>query len=284
MRRRSFLRTTVGAGAAMTLPPSILQACRPDPAPVSGGLDHVGVQLYTIRELVQDDMAGALAAVAEIGYREVEFAGYFDHDPVEIRSWLDGAGLTAPAAHVFPLDADDLGPVLESASVLGHRYLVVPWIPSEQRETLDGYRRVAERFNTVALAVREAGLQFAYHNHDFEFEPIDGQVPFDVLLEETDPDLVQIELDLFWIIHGGGDPLDYFARYPGRYPMVHVKDRLADGTMVDVGDGAVDFTAIFSRSEEAGIRHYFVEHDQPDDALESIRRSYAYLEGMMVRK
>ncbi len=284
MRRRSFLRTTVGAGAALALPPSILQACRPEPAPVSVGLDPVGVQLYTIRELVQDDMAGALAAVAEIGYREVEFAGYFDHDPVEIRSWLDGAGLTAPAAHVFPLEVDDLGPVLESASVLGHRYLVVPWIPSEQRETLDGYRRVAERFNTVALAVREAGLQFAYHNHAFEFEPIDGQVPFDVLLEETDQDLVQIELDLFWIIHGGGDPFDYFARYPGRYPMVHVKDRLADGTMVDVGEGSIDFAAIFSRSEEAGIRHYFVEHDQPDDALESVRRSYVHLEGMRVGK
>ncbi len=284
MRRRSFLRTTVGAGAALALPPSILQACRPEPAPVLARLDPIGVQLYTIRDLVRDDMAAALSAVADIGYSEVEFAGYFDHDPVEIRSWLDGAGLTAPAAHVFPLEVDHLEPVLESASVLGHRYLVVPWIPSEQRETLDGYRRVAERFNTVALAVREAGLQFAYHNHHFEFEPIDGQVPFDVLLEETDPDLVQIELDLFWIIHGGGDPYDYFARYPGRYPLVHVKDRLADGAMVDVGDGAIDFAAIFSRSEQAGIRHYFVEHDRPDDPLESLRRSYAYLEGMMVGK
>ncbi len=262
-------------------------ATRPDsavPRTGSSGIDRIGLQLYTVRSLMAEDVERTLETVAEIGYREVEFAGYFDHDPGEIRSWLDEAGLTAPAAHVFPLDADDLGPVLERASVLGHRYLVVPWIPSEQRETLDGYRRVAERFNTVALAVREAGLQFAYHNHDFEFEPIDGQVPFDVLLEETDPDLVQIELDLFWIIHGGGDPYDYFARYPGRYPLVHVKDRLADGTMVDVGDGAVDFTAIFSRSEEAGIRHYFVEHDRPDDALESIRRSYAHLEAMSVGK
>ena len=282
MQRRSFVRATLGAGAALALPSSILQACRAEPAPVVGGIDPIGVQLYTIRDLVRDDMAGALSSVAEIGYREVEFAGYFDHDPVEIRSWLDGAGLTAPAAHVFPLEVNDLGPVLESASVLGHRYLVVPWIPSEQRQTLDGYRRVAERFNTVALAVREAGLQFAYHNHDFEFEPMDGQIPFDVLLEETDPDLVQIELDLFWIVNGGGDPVDYFSCYPGRYPLVHVKDRLADGTMVDVGQGAIDFPAILAHSEEAGIEHYFVEHDRPEDPLESIRESYRYLTLMTI--
>lgn len=283
MQRRSFIRTTVGTGAALALPPLIIQACRAESAPEGGGLHPIGVQLYTIRDLVRDDMAGALAAVAGIGYQEVEFAGYFDNNPVEIRSWLDDAGLTAPAAHAM-LAPETLESTLEDASVLGHRYLVIPWIPPAMRETLDDYRRVADGFNEVGLALREAGFQLAYHNHDFEFEPIDGQVPFDILLEETDPDLVQIELDLFWIIHGGGDPFDYFARYPGRYPLVHVKDRLADGTMVDVGDGAIDFAGIFSRSEQAGIRHYFVEHDQPDDALESIRRSQGHLEGMMIGK
>ncbi len=241
MQRRSFVRTTLGAGAALTLPSSILQGCRPEPAPVSAGLSHIGVQLYTVRGLVRDDMASALASVAGIGYQEVEFAGYFDNDPVEIRSWLDDTGLTAPAAHVM-LAPENLESTLEDASILGHRYLVVPWIPPDMRQTLDDYRRVAEGFNEVGLALREAGFQLAYHNHDFEFEPMDSQVPFDVLLEETDPDLVQIELDLFWTIHGGGDPFDYFARYPGRFPMVHVKDRLTDGTMVDVGDGNIEST------------------------------------------
>jgi sugar phosphate isomerase/epimerase len=281
MRRRSFLRATVGAGATLALPSSILQACRPESVPVSAGLDPIGVQLYTIRDLVREDMAGALAAVADIGYGEVEFAGYFDNNPVEIRAWLDDAGLTAPAAHVM-LAPETLESTLEDAAVLGHRYLVVPWIPPDMRQTLDDYRRVAEGFNEVGLTVREAGFQLAYHNHDFEFEPMDGQVPFDILLEETDTDLVQIELDLFWLTHGGGDPFDYFARYPGRYPMVHVKDRLADGTMVDVGDGAIDFPAIFADSKEAGIKHYFVEHDQPEEPLESIRRSYAHLADIAV--
>jgi sugar phosphate isomerase/epimerase len=279
MRRRSFLRATVGAGATIALPPSILQASRPARVPVSAGLDPIGVQLYTIRDLVREDMASTLDAVAEIGYQEVEFAGYFDNNPVEIRSWLDGAGLAAPAAHVM-LSPETLGPTLDDASVLGHHYLVVPWIPPDMRQTLDDYRRVADGFNEVGLALREAGFQFAYHNHDFEFESMDGQVPFDVLLEETDPDLVQIELDLFWITHGGGDPFDYFARYPGRFPMVHVKDRLTDGTMVDVGDGTIDFPTIFADSKEAGIEHYFVEHDQPGEPMESIRQSFEYLHGL----
>ena len=276
MQRRSFVRTTLGAGAALALPSSLLQGCRAEPAPESAGLGPIGVQLYTIRDLVRQDMASALAAVGEIGYREVEFAGYFDHDPKDIRSWLDSAGLTAPAAHVS-LDPEHIDSQLEIASVLGHSYLVIPWIPPEKRQTLDDYHRVAEEFSEIALTVFEAGFEFAYHNHDFEFEPIDGQVPFDILLDDTDPDLVQIELDLFWIIHGGGDPFDYFARYPGRYPLVHVKDRMPDGTMVDVGQGAVDFQAILGRNTEAGIKHYFVEHDRPEAPMESIRQSFEYL-------
>ncbi len=276
MQRRTFVHTTLGAGAALALPSSLLQGCRAEPARESVGLGPIGVQLYTIRDLVRADMAGALAAVSEIGFKEVEFAGYFDHDPKDIRSWLEAAGLTAPAAHVS-LDPEHIGAQLEIASVLGHSYLVIPWIPPEKRQTLDDYHRVAEEFSEIALKVFEAGFQFAYHNHDFEFEPIDGQVPFDILLDYTDPELVQIELDLFWIAHGGGDPLDYFARYPGRYPMVHVKDRMPDGTMVDVGQGAVDFQAILGQSIEAGIKHYFVEHDQPEEPLESIRQSFEYL-------
>ncbi len=108
---------------------------------------------------------------------------------------------------------------------------------------------------------REAGLRFGYHNHDFEFETIDGQIPFDVLLDETDPGLVDFELDLFWITKGGEDPLRYFERYPGRFTLCHVKDMAAGGEMVDVGAGGIDFAAIFARAEQAGLKHFFVEHD-----------------------
>lgn len=251
----------------------------------AGGLGVLGIQLYTLRGEMQRHVAETLTGVAEIGYREVEFAGYFGHSPSEIREMLDATGLSAPAAH-FGIDStlDGLPASIEMAATVGHENLVVAWIPQGMRQTLDDWRRTADLFNRAGEACKAAGIQFAYHNHDFEFERIGGQVPFDVLCEEADPELVKIELDLFWIIHGGGDPFDYFARYPGRYPLVHVKDRLADGTMVDVGDGAIDFAGIFSRSEQAGIRHYFVEHDQPDDALESIRRSQGHLEGMMIGK
>lgn len=263
----------------MALPSGLLEGCRPEAAPRSGGMviDSIGLQLYTVRDLMAEDVPETLAAVAAIGYHEVEFAGYFDQDPAAIRSWLDAAGLSALSAHVMP---EDWGPVFEAAAVMGHQYLVVPWLNPDQRQTLDDYRRVADSFNETGLAVREAGFQFVYHNHDFEFRPMEGRIPFEVLLEETDPELVQIQLDLFWAVDGGADPQAYLAAYPGRYPSVHVKDRTSDGTMVDVGQGAMDFAAILAQADQAGVEYYFVEHDNPEDSLRSIRQSYLNLAGL----
>jgi len=156
---------------------------------------------------------------------------------------------------------------------------VIAWIPAEERHTLDDYKRWAERLNRAATEAKAAGLQFAYHNHDFEFVPLDGKLPYDVLLTETDPKLVQLEMDLYWIVKGGQDPLAYFARWPGRLPMVHVKDSAGppDHRMVEVGAGKIDFKKIFAQSDQAGIRHYFVEHDEPADPFASIRASCEYL-------
>ncbi len=272
LTRRDFL---AGLGAAVA---------------VSGGrwpraatrLAPIGIQLYTLRNLMQQDVEATLAVVAEIGYGEVEFAGYFDRPPARIRELLDANGLRAPAAHVgLPEPGDAWDRVLDAAAEVGHRYVVTPWIPQEQR-TADGYRRLAESFNRAGTAARARGITFAYHNHDFEFVPQDDRLPFDVLLEETDPALVRFEMDLFWITKGGHDPLEYFARYPGRFPLVHVKDMAGDGAMVDVGHGEIDFARIFARAAQAGIRHYFVEHDDPADPLESARRSYAHLRDLDV--
>jgi sugar phosphate isomerase/epimerase len=240
-------------------------------------LDPVGIQLYTLRRRMQEDVEGTLAAVAEIGYREVEFAGYFDRPPKRIRELLEANGLRAPAAHIgMPEPGDGWDRVLDAAAEIGHGYVVTPWIPESQR-TADGYRRFAELFNRAGMAARARGITFAYHNHDFEFVTLGDRLPFDLLLDETDPTLVQFELDLFWITKGGHDPLEYFGRYPGRFPLVHVKDMSADGAMVDVGQGEIDFARIFARAAQAGIRHYFVEHDNPADPLESARRSHAHL-------
>jgi sugar phosphate isomerase/epimerase len=211
----------------------------------------------------------------------VEFAGYFDRSPQQIRAALDENGLSAPAAHVsLEMLEDDWAVTADLAETVGHRYLVVPWIAPADRTSLDGYRSFAERFNRVGERVREAGLTFAYHNHDFEFVPVDGGIPFDVLVEETDPALVTFEMDLFWITKAGGDPFAYFSERAGRFPLVHVKDMAADGAMADVGAGTIDFASLFARSEEAGIHHCFVEHDNPGDPFASIAASYDHLRGL----
>ena len=151
------------------------------------------------------------------------------------------------------------------------------WIDAARRKTLDDYKRVGEAFTRVGAQARAAGLRFAYHNHAFEFAPLEGRVPYDVLLESTDPAMVEFELDLYWITDGGGDPLAYFRRWPGRFPLVHIKDKAADGKMVDVGAGGIDWKAILHQRKEAGIRHAFVEHDDPPDPFASVGASYAYL-------
>ena len=243
-------------------------------------LDRIGLQLYTVRTLMAEDVERTLETVAEIGYREVEFAGYFDRSPAELRAVLDRLGLAAPAAHLdLATLRDRLPEVLDAAGTLGHRYVVLPSLAPQDRDSLDDYRRLTDEMNRLGEACRVADVQFAYHNHAFEFERLDGQIPFDLLLARTDPELVAIELDLFWIIHGGGDPLAYFEAHPGRFRLCHVKDRTADGSMVDVGAGEIDFASIFARSEQAGLTHYFVEHDEPGDPEASIRASYLYLSG-----
>lgn len=251
------------------------------PARARGLLDRVGLQLYTVRSLMARDVERTLDQVASIGYREVEFAGYFEQPPARLREILDAGGLAAPSAHVGldALEGDGWSRALEAARILGHRYLVFPWIPPEARRSLDDYRRLAGRLEDAGGRAREAGLQLAYHNHDFEFERLDGAVPFDILAG-TDPDLVQFQLDLYWIRKAGGDALAYFRRHPGRFPSVHVKDMAADGAMVDVGAGVIDWPALFAHADTAVIRHYFVEHDQPADPLASIRNSFIHLRGL----
>ena len=238
----------------------------------------LGVQLYTVRVDMERDVAATLTRVAEIGYEEVEFAGYFGHSPSEIRGFLADAGLRSPSAHVAPNLVDEAWPeALEAAAAVGHEYVVVPWIPESMRASLDDWRRTAERLTQAAAEARAMGLQFAYHNHDFEFLEMEGRTPLDVFLETADPDLVQVELDLFWIVHAGGDPIDFINRWPGRIPLVHVKDRTADGRMTEVGSGVIDWAEIFRHRERAGIRHYFVEHDSPGTPFESVESSLHYL-------
>jgi sugar phosphate isomerase/epimerase len=180
---------------------------------------------------------------------------------------------------------------LESAKVIGQSYIVNPWIPEELRKTDDDWKRVAETFNRAGEESKKAGIQFAYHNHWFEFLPVNGKLPYDILLESCDKNLVKMELDLCWITVAGADPLKYFDRYPGRFPLVHVKDvktlpKISTGgaqnfgdtvDLTEVGSGIIDWKRIFAQSDKAGIKHYIVEHDHPKAPFDSIKTSYEYL-------
>jgi len=268
MRRRDLLL----AGSAL------VPACRHQAPGTRHRTPAIGVQLYTVRRLMQRDFEGTLRAVAAAGYREVEFAGYFSRTPAQVRAGLDANGLVSPSTHLVPrLLQSGWDRAIADSQAIGHRYMVIAWMPQEMRRTLDDWRRTAELFTRAGEAARREGLTFAYHNHDFEFTPLEGRLPFDVLLESTDPSVVRIQMDLFWIRKGGHDPLAYFARWPGRFPMVHVKDMDAQGRMVDVGAGVIDWPAIFAARRQAGIEHYFVEHDEPPDPLASIAAGYRHM-------
>ena len=274
MHRRDLLRWSAGAALAALprLPASPLGAAR--------RRDRIGVQLYTVREAMKRDFDGTLFRLHEIGYQEVEFHDYFGHTPEQVQTALRRADLDAPAIHVpFESLRDGWSRTLDTANAVGHRAVLVAWVPSEERADLDGWRRVAEQFNRAGEAARAAGLRFGYHNHAYEFTPIQGQIPYDVLLAGTDPALVAMELDLFWIVKGGQDPIAYFARYPGRFEFVHIKDSAGppDHKMVDLGQGTIDFRRVFAQSRQAGIRHYFAEHDEPADPLGFCRSAFRYL-------
>ena len=284
MDRRTFLGTMTAA---------TLLSRRLSFAGEEHRIEKLGVQLYTVRSEMPKDFEGTLAKVGAAGYKEVEFAGYFDHSPKDVRAILDRHGLTAPSAHVgYKSLGEGFPQVIESSKVIGHEYIVNPAIDDELRKQPDGWKRAAETFNRAGEASKKAGIQFAYHNHYWEFQPLNGKLPYDILLEESDPNLVKMEMDLCWITVGGQDPLKYFDRYPGRFPLVHVKDMKKipqisasgslnldnDPSMTEVGSGVIDWKRIFAQSEKAGIKHYFVEHDSAKAPFESIKISAEYLQ------
>ena len=244
-------------------------------------INPIGLQLYTVREALERNFEATLARVAAIGYREVEFAGYFGRSASEVRSSLRQTGLMAPSAHVS-LEAlgSSWGSVIENALAIGHRYLVVA--AANAVADIDGYRRIAERFNRAGEVAAKAGIRLGYHNHAFEFTPLGGELPYDVLIEATDPKYVCFEMDVFWITQGGQNALAYLARWPGRIALLHLKD--AAGTrpyrMAAVGAGVIDWRRILAEGTRSGVKHCFVEHDDAVDPYASIAASYAYLRAL----
>jgi len=262
-------RSTAGSGEA-------------DSPGARGGrhLSLLGIQLYTLRVPMQRDFEGTLRSVASMGYREVEFAGLFGHDPAQVKQLLGTLGLSAVGSHVdWRRIRDDPTAAIEETLALGAHYLVFPHLPDTERRTLAQWQNWVVVLNQVGQACTERGLELAYHNHDFEFTSVEGVVPYDLLLEQLDHHLVQMEIDLYWLAKAGREPTALFEAHPGIFPLGHVKDmRRSDQAIVDVGQGDLDFATVFAQSELSGMRHFIVEHDNPADPLQTARNSQSYLE------
>lgn len=278
--RRSFLAAlgATAAGLAVGRRADALTAIEPTPA--RARLSRIGLQLYTVRRVAAKDLAGTLAQVARIGYKEVELAGLYNHTAAEFHDLLERNRLSAPSSHLAITAIEtDAAKTFADAKTLGHQWLTVPSMPwaTIPIQTADDWKAVAKRFNNAGAKTKDAGFRFAYHNHNLELRNLGGgTTPLDVLVAETDPALVSFEMDLYWVVNGGGNPLAFLAKYPGRFKMLHVKDSAgSDHQIVDVGAGDIDFKTIFARAK--GVEHYFVEHDHPTDEIASITASYKYL-------
>jgi len=255
----------------------------------------IGLQLYTLRNELAKDVPGTLRQVAETGYKEVEIYDFFNRDSVAMRQLLRDCGLSAPSAHYqVPQIKSSWDKQIEYAKAISLKYMVNAIIFPHERKSLDDYKQLADVFNKAGEQCQKAGIQFAYHNHNFEFKTYDGVAAYDELLRLTDPSLVRFEMDCFWVTRAGHDPVAYFEKYPGRFPLLHIKDlkkgypttvedAFQPGPFAPVGQGIIDWKRIFAAAPKGGMKHFFVEQDECDQPpLESIKISFDYLKKLKV--
>jgi sugar phosphate isomerase/epimerase len=314
MNRRSFISRGFALSSFGLFFPSIFFAGE-------ALLENIGIQFFSLPKLLEKDFAGTLALLSKMGYREVELygpypfstlsarqrwdavtpalgfrgSGYFGHTAAEAKAMLADHGLIAPSMHT-DLDTleNNMEKIAESARILGHEYAILPAIPDEKRRTLDDYKRMAETFNKIGGSAKKAGIKFAYHNHGYGLQEIDGQIPLKLILDGTDPSLVFFEMDLFWTTAGGADPVDLLSTYKNRYRLIHVKDMSkkvrfsGDGGdakqwielfpyMTTAGNGVLDLKTILTKAKETGVKYFIVEHDIVADPEIALKKSIDYL-------
>jgi sugar phosphate isomerase/epimerase len=238
------------------------------------------------------DVQGTLKQVADFGYKELELFGYNDGKvfgkPVsELTKMVSDLGMKIISGHYVtgfinpangPVSVGTLSngweKAVNDAKILGQEYMLVAYLQKDERKTIDDYKRVIELINKNAELCNKYGIRIGYHNHDFEFESIDGQVPYELMMKELDPKSVSMELDLYWAIYANRDPLKLFEQYPGRFEQWHVKDMRKDDRKLnaDVGTGTIDFKSIFAKAKESGMKHFYIEHDNcPISSIESVK-------------
>lgn len=284
-------------------------------------LKKIGIQLFSLPKLLEKDFRAAIQMLSQMGYREIEMYGPFPFSANEAKeSWnavtpslgFSGSGyfglkaaevnkifkenkITTPSVHTdlvtLQKNMNGLG---EAGHILGFEYVGLPAIPPDKRKTLDDYKKIADEFNRIGEQAKNAGLKFSYHNHGYGLKEMEGKIPLNVILENTDPKLVFLEMDLYWTVAGGADPVSYLKNYPGRYHLMHVKDMKekkqfsGDGGdsgqwielfpyMTTAGDGVIDLKMIIAQAQKSGVKHFFVEQDMVNEPEVALKRSIDYL-------
>ncbi|RYJ38430.1 Xylose isomerase domain-containing protein [Flavobacterium anhuiense] len=282
--RRNFIVTTGLAATAVLASPSFA---------LTMNKKEIGLQLYTLRDELPKDVKGTLEKVAKAGYTTVETYGFSIKDqfwglsPQELKKILDDNGLKAVSGHynlgsfLYDGNTEELIAAIEAAKVLKNEFLTVPWIDEPFRRNIEDYKKIASRVNEAAKMCKKSGLKLAYHNHDFEFKKYDGVTGYEILLKETDKDLVYFELDLYWVVHSGNDPLKLFKENPSRFKMWHVKDKDKNNNDLntEVGSGTIDFKPFFAAAKQSEMVHFFVEQENnfASNSFESIKSSCDFI-------
>lgn len=265
---------------ALLLGAGALAACAaPQETPAIARADY-SAQLYTLRaEAERDGLPDVLRRVADLGYGGVEFAGLYGENPVELRALMDELGLRAVGNHVWwEAFRDAPEAAIAETKALGAPYLILAWLPEDERDEAEEWKAWAEALNRVGAMAARDGVRVAYHNHDFEFQEVDGVVPYDLLLERLDPALVDFQLDMYWATLAGRNPRALVAAHPGRFPLSHVKDMAKSGeAMVDVGDGRIGYRDLLPELKALGMREFTVEHDTTDAPYRTLERSLDHL-------
>jgi sugar phosphate isomerase/epimerase len=288
--RRSFIKQSGILSAGLLL----------NPAEMLKKQKAVGIQLYTLRELVAKEPKAVISNIASAGYKEVEMFGldadnkFFGLTVTEFAQLLKANGLKSPSGHYMPEkflfengNGDDVKRICAACNTLGNRYFIIPWLSPERRKNIEQYKQLAERINKAGAICKQQGLQLAYHNHDFEFDNMNGETGYDILLNNTDKTLVKMELDLYWVVRAGLNPVDLFKKQPGRFHLWHVKDMYKqDKTQnTEVGNGSVDFKTIFANAKLSGVKHYLMEQENnyKPDFYGSIKSSCSYIKSNLLR-
>jgi len=259
----------------------------------------VGLQLYSMRDYLPKDVRGVIAQVAHVGYTVVETYGYdtakqsfWGLSPKEFKALLKDNGLSSPSGH-YGMEQflgegkeDDIKACIEAAHAVGQGTIVVPHLDEKYRKNVNDFKILALKINQMGDLCKKAGLKMAYHNHDFEFKPIDGVTLFDVLLKETDRNLIRFEMDIYWVVRAGQDPIRLIKENPGRFNMWHIKDMDKNKRELntEIGSGSIDFKEIFKYRELSGVQHIFMEQENfAMDAYQSIAQSAKYIKDVLLK-